>query len=87
MIDDANFLQNQHDKWPNYPVCPVKSTTKKEDGSNWPVMGLVVAGTPTVYKTNMFALTTGPIKPQLESVDKDEYDSFQAMVADGWIVD
>ena len=86
-MSDLRFLRDPFN-WPNYPVCPVKSVTRKEaDDSSWPKMGLVVVDSPAVYIKNVFELLSGDLDSQLEGIEKFTYGSFEELIADGWIVD
>ncbi len=83
MSEDIQFLKDQ-DNWVQWPVCPVK----RYKGHSWPDCGIVVVGGGhTVYEKNMFELVTGPIMDQVQGCPKHEYPSFEAMIADGWVVD
>ena len=73
------FLK-QPKRWGCWPACPVKRYVKQGE---WPDMGVVLADGWIVYRVNLFMLT----KEQLDSCEKHEYDSVEALVSDGWEVD
>ena len=85
-IDDVAFLSNP-DRWPNWPVCPVKNYQRK-DAAGFPACGIVIAGDSAVYEVNMFALSGMTYNDlQEECKVKHSYTDLAEMVADGWIVD
>lgn len=83
-MDSLSILKNPY-CW-TYMICPVESKTRIGD-RNLPLVGFVLVGKSTVYVKNMFGLKPGPMEPQLVGVEKHEYKSFEALVADGWITD
>lgn len=98
-FDDLAFFQDP-DRWPNQPLCPVKNPRILQDGSprtngGMPACGLLYENTtpvisglprvqPIVYLVGLFDDRQG--KP-IKSFPAKQYDSLEAMVADGWIVD
>lgn len=80
--DDLSFMQTS-DNWPRYPILPIKR--KNNDIGFWDCAILFADGRPIVYHCNMFQLADKTLT--LESCKKNTYDSFEALVADGWIVD
>lgn len=78
-FDDVAFLKTP-EKWPNYPLCPVKNRNEQKD--NFPLLGVIVSPRPTVYLVNLFS-----IQPGMEPPETREYGSFEELIADGWIVD
>lgn len=96
--DDLAYLKNCG-MWPRWPYCPVKNQTnetiRKERKDSFPVCGVVfdenplgkggpIWATPTVYLLNIFA---GWTAEQFKECKKYEYESLEAMVADGWVID
>lgn len=81
--DDVSFL-NRPEMWPCWPVAPVKSHNPKHGGDNAPACGLVLAGHSRVVMLNMFQ---GWTPEQYKEAKKWEYDTIEALVADGWMVD
>lgn len=71
-MDDVEFLKNP-DKWPHL-VCPVKRG--KESG--------IVVNEPVVRELNIWK---GWTPEEFDAAKTWEYPSFEALVADGWIVD
>ena len=80
VFDDVAFLKNPN-KWPNL-VCPVK---KRVENDNWPKCG-VVFKEPIVYVVSMYSMKDVSDE-EWDKLEKHEYNSFEEMVADGWIVD
>ena len=76
--DDVVFLGNP-DKWPAWPLCPVKGYRNGEL-----VCGAVCEGSLMVVEGNIFS---GWTAETYADAKKWQYDSFEAMVADGWEVD
>ena len=75
-----SFLKRPH-VWPCWPVCPVKRHVGQ---GMLPDIGIVVAdGTWIVYRISLFTATAA----DLESCEKHEYETVEALVADGWEVD
>ena len=72
--------------WPRWPVLPVKRHTE-ERGIEVGILAeqdMTIPVEPVVYQTNMIGLKTWKDvfdAPQLR------YDSFEALIADGWVVD
>jgi hypothetical protein len=67
------FLKDE-DRWPAWPLCPVK---KHRD--NELEIGCATAGQPVVVLVNMFEFRS--------DAPKIEYESWEALVEDGWRVD
>ncbi len=84
-ISDLQFI-SEPARWPNVVILPVK---KHIATGKMPQMGLVMqpsrelprlAPHPVVYLGNMW-------DPELKISDVIEYESLEALVADGWVVD
>lgn len=85
------FLKQPLD-WPCWPACPVR---RKKGDHSLPDTGVVFddqtfaikelrdAIKPTVYRVCIFSMTAA----DLDSCEKHEYESVEALVADGWEVD
>lgn len=76
-FDDVAFIEDS-DLWPMWPVCPVK----KGD----------LNGTIAYYKPNEVMLVNMFRIPDMKDEDMDKvvkktYDSIEALVQDGWVVD
>ena len=88
-FDHVTFIKDPV-RWPCWPLLPVKKYTSQV---SFPTVGLVFAiqgySLHTVYETNMFDLCHDGdnMQEKLAKVTKHEYESVEAMVADGWIVD
>ena len=84
---DRNLAMMRNPReWPYWPALPVK---RLPAGGGWPECGIIVeaggpfvAGGPTVYMVNIHA--PEPITPETA---RHTYPSFEALVADGWVVD
>lgn len=76
-----------HNDWPMWPVLPIKKRVKNSS----PECAILFAdGRPTVIKTGLYALDDLPGKSYAEKfagLQKQEYPTFEALVADGWEVD
>ena len=69
--------------WSRPSVCPIKRYDGK-DKDGFPTCAVVIDGHgPIVYEVNMFQLSEKSVNECL----KHEYESFEAMIADGWMVD
>jgi hypothetical protein len=89
-------MLNSPYRWSQWPLLPVKNQSKatpKDHG--FPVMGLVfdVENLPsdctvewfTVYECNLFMFSADIIDDP--KTVKHRYESYEAMLADGWVVD
>lgn len=79
---DVEMMQDA-DNWPRWPILPLKRITS----GHVIEAGLLVNGgldgphtDPTVYLCNMY-------QPVTEITPTKKYESFEAIVADGWKVD
>ena len=71
--------------WPRWPILPVKSRTKKK--GHLPQLGYVT-DPETVKIGEYIVVRDGNIfAPNNDDPVLDRYDSWQAMVDDGWVVD
>lgn len=90
-LEDLKFLKDQN--WPHWPVCclkrPKKSVGMPEAGSVFYMT--IERNKPTVYLTSIWAITKHMTQEaqfgHLDAVGNIEYDSIEAMLADGWQVD
>jgi hypothetical protein len=75
---------NRVGEWPLWPLLPMKRWVEGEGYQE----GLIAANNkPVVFRANIFALQKGMLSEALAPFDKIEYDSFEALVDDGWRVD
>jgi hypothetical protein len=78
------------DRWPNWPVLPVKNHKMVGPGS-FPECGIIHArdvqrgGKVTVYMVNLFMLPL--TEEQIKALQKFEYEDLDAMLAAGWVGD
>jgi hypothetical protein len=72
-MEESNDLQfmKDPDRWPRWPLLPVKRGTQ---------MGLMLEH-PRVYLRNLWDSTP------LADVESIKYDTYESVIADGWIVD
>lgn len=84
--DDLEMMRSP-DRWPCWPVLPLKRYDGK-DRCGFPSTGLIAEldGVPrfTVFDGNLFQRPLCFDDPKTVRYD---YDSFEAMLADGWVVD
>lgn len=81
--DEKSMMENPT-RWPCM-YLPVKRRVKKRFGSDTMQVGILNGNGPTVYTISMFDSKWAGYK--FEEMPKIEYDSFDAIVEDGWIVD
>lgn len=81
--DDLEFLKDQ-DRWPSWPVQPVKHRREKDAGLGR--IGIVIPSGPTVYLKNMYDLEGGLLADLLKDVPSEKYESWEELVKD-WQVD
>lgn len=85
-MDDLEMMQSPLE-WPRYPVLPIKRPVPQ---GGWPECAILLAGRSTVYLTGLYSLSDlagRTYGEKLAAVEKKEYASFAAVVADGWVVD
>ena len=75
------------DAWPAWPLCPLKKQVPKTEDRMGYIVGVLydtslVDGEPVVYLTNMFTFNAAQ-----RDHEKLTYDSFSALLDDGWYVD
>jgi hypothetical protein len=81
-IFDLNVIKDTN-AWPNVVLAMVKRAP-----TGMPQCAFLVAECGSkLYVKNLFELEDGPLMPQLETVEIIEFDSFEAMLEDGWEVD
>ncbi len=85
--DDLSMMKNPG-KWSRYPILPIKRVNKS---GGMPEFGLLLPiKNPVVYLVNMWDLgdlgikTVADIMSKVKSIS---YDSFEAILDDGWVVD
>lgn len=95
MVANFNFNRDQNDfvhfmkhaeLWPRWPVLPVK---KRVDGQ-FPICAVMFDGLPkpTVFLANLCMVENGKMTAtELYKGQHWVYESFEALVADGWEVD
>jgi hypothetical protein len=66
--------------WPMM-VLPIKKRVR----TGWPDFGVLRGDGPTVYLANMYEL--GSKYKNWADIETKTYDSFEAIVEDGWVVD
>lgn len=84
-MDDIGMMRNPS-QWPNWPLLPVKQT--KYDVAKGPrPVGVMLAedGLPLVYHANLFDIAGG--KVNIGECPITKYETYEAMIEDGWVVD
>lgn len=76
-VNDAEMIRRPH-LWPCWPYLPVKNPRQQTDG--WPKLGLIFTGMPTTV------VLTDLISCDMDA-EKKQYETVEALVADGWMVD
>jgi hypothetical protein len=81
--EDVEFMMNS-DSWPMYPYLPLKKPSMK--AGEWPQLGIMHASGSRVYLTSIDELVSMSFaeKSNIKYID---YDSYDAIVEDGWLVD
>ena len=75
-----DFLKSP-ESWPHFPLCPVK---RYEQEDKPPRTGVVLSSQPnTVVGLNVFLVS----REKFKTAERWEYDSVEAVVADGWLID
>jgi hypothetical protein len=71
------------DWWPMFGICPLKHSTRKDpNAGGMPLTGVVVScDDPGVVRIGVLGITNFSQAPQ------EKFDSVEAMVAAGWVVD
>jgi hypothetical protein len=82
-------MMENPDLWPVWPVLPVKRHT---NDSSWPETGVIMAvkdWMTTVCILNMFSIPSGTSVLEVRKMASKEYmyDSVDALLDDGWVVD
>lgn len=82
MFDHLKMIKTP-DEWPAWPYLPIK---RRDPNGGWPDCRLLWIGAPNrVVEANLFALPK--TKEEFLALPYTQYDSPEAIVADGWIVD
>lgn len=79
LADDLNMMQNPS-RWPSKTVLPLKHRYKTNK-RGWPEFAVIVNG----YGPKLFHTTFGD--PFDENTPTTQYESFEDIIKDGWIVD
>lgn len=80
--DDIDMMSNP-ERWP-YHFLPVKNYQSQDD-NDMPIAGLMLDPEPRVHLISMTEWTQYPLA--IFQAERVEYESFEAMVEDGWMVD
>ena len=80
MIDDLEFMKNPN-LWPHL-VLPIKRYLEEE---KFPQIGIVTPFLSTVYLVNLYDDSWQSVA--FKDMPSIEYEDFQAVIDDGWIVD
>lgn len=90
-------IENQDD-WPLWPVLPMKLLGKHGSAAWLAAQGdpepwngglalMFAHSTTTIYAMTLFSLHAGALAPQLEGVERLEFESTEALVRAGWVGD
>ena len=87
-FDDKKMVQNPA-SWPCWPLLPLK---RRKGNGEWPDLGFVVEAEGHYPKLSNGKITLFaepmPYEPKdLKDIKQVTYDSVDALLADGWIVD
>ena len=90
---DLDMMKDAFD-WPGWPVLPIVNR-KKLDERKWPRSGVIFdlddqSKKFTVFEVNVWDLRGGLVSDIVNSIPLEKqhkYESFEAMIADGWEVD
>lgn len=82
--EDIKFISNPS-QWPMFPLLPVKNIKEKESGG-FSKIGFIVASDKThVIEGNVMAMPQS--RAEFNLLPKHRYDSVEALVEAGWVVD
>ena len=82
VLTDLEMMQESA-AWPAFPLLPLKRYQNKPSD---PELGILWQGCgPTVYRCSMFYLPKTPEESAALLTIK--YESFEALVNDGWVID
>ncbi len=90
-LNDKEMMVNQA-SWPNWPLLPIKRYNKNQESMrNFPECAILIGSMPAkqqpvVVFANMFAFAEMSYEEILK-IKKQEYESVDALLADGWAVD
>lgn len=75
------------DHWPRWPILPVKRSGHILEPFGCGIMVASADCALHIYDIDMFLLQSGPLGPQLDAVEHKEYQDYDAILDDGWVVD
>ena len=76
MDRDDKAMMLSPDKWPRWPVLPLKRSTNR----GFPETGFITEGKWIVYLTNLW-------EPNFSDCEKIGYADVDGLLSDGWVVD
>lgn len=80
---DIDMIKNVAD-WPAWPYLPIKRPAKV--WGQWPECRTICAEEPlTVIEVGMYGLPK--TREEFDALPRQKYESAEAIVADGWVVD
>lgn len=83
-MKDIDMMKHE-DEWPLWPLLPVK---KYPQPGCAPIVGVLAAGQgPKVYLIGILDVKTGLLGDVLDGVPTKDFNSFEHLVAEGWMVD
>jgi hypothetical protein len=85
--DDKEMMENPT-AWPVWPVLPIKRRPK-DGGTELAIMVHAEGRLTDVYLGDMFGFAEqgGTVAEILDSAEKIHYNSYDEIIADGWVVD
>ena len=84
--DDVAMMEHV-ELWPRWPVLPVKRYGPTWQQGDLPEMGVLAACEEHRHTVFLDVMLFGMDGDALKDAKRKEYDSFQAIVDDGWVVD
>ena len=79
-FDHLAMMKNPNN-WPQWPILPIKRPDKQH-GMECAIM--YAEGKPVIYFVNMWELSK---ETKWSELPKKIYESFESLLADGWVVD
>lgn len=84
-FDHKEFIQNEQ-RWPNWPILPMKRLPKERKFGEFPELGVMLATRKTVvYLVDLYRLPQTP--EGWKKAEQKNYNTLDELLNDGWIVD
>lgn len=78
-------IMKDPNKWVCWPILPMKKVVRKSELQDSGFM--LATGEPIVYLKNMYDLKGGTVKDIMKNTPSKTYESFDAILDGGWVVD